>query len=93
MRNMKVSGTVSLFKKAHLKSVSGSNRGKHQNVDRSFLSYCRKQLARAGAPFRNAKLADQIAFSHGLTWLLSAHALKNSFANYNEQECRGEAAH
>jgi len=38
-------------------------------------------------------LADQIAFSRGLTWLLSAHALKNSFADYNEQECRGEAAH
>jgi hypothetical protein len=90
---MKVSGAVSIFKKEHLKSVSGSNRGKHQNVDRSFLSYYRTQLARAGAPFRNAKLADQIAFSRGLTWVLSAHALKNSFANYNEQECRGEAAH
>jgi hypothetical protein len=39
------------------------------------------------------KLADQIPFSRGQTWLLIFHSFKNFFAQYSEEECRREPAH
>ncbi len=37
--------------------------------------------------------ADQIAFSRGLTWLLSIYALQDFSAHYTDEKCCGEPAH
>jgi hypothetical protein len=66
MRNVKMPGRVNVFKKAHPKGVFSMELGRNRDVDRSFSLHRGKQPASAVAPFRNAKLADQIALSRGV---------------------------